>query len=145
MTLFSAYYFGQGQKRNLEFHLKAKISFVTMPTCIILDCVNSYVMKICTCIREIRNNVNVIGAKNKTDVLIYDLLASGIHSRDWGITGWQSCPPLLFSCWSTNKYVAYVDRRYIVSSSDIRIHFYFINFFFSIFFLFRIFSCLSSL
>lgn len=75
----------------------------------------------CTCIKESRKNVNVLGANKKIDVLIYDLLASGIHSRDWGITGRQSCPPLLFSCWSTNKYVDYVDRRYIVSIADIRI------------------------
>jgi len=44
-------------------------------------------------------------------VIICGLLASGTHSRDWGITGRQFCPPPHLSCRSTNKYVAHVDDR----------------------------------
>lgn len=41
--------------------------------------------------------------------MIYDLLASGTYSWDWGITERQSCPSPYFSCRSTNKYVAHLD------------------------------------
>lgn len=50
--------------------------------------------------------------KKDTYGVICDLLASGTYSGDRGITRRQSYrPPPIYSCRSTNKYVAHVEQQ----------------------------------
>lgn len=61
----------------------------------------------------LKANIRGNGYEEKTDGIICDLLASGTHSGDRGITGRQSYrPPPNYSCRSTNKYVAHVEHAY---------------------------------
>lgn len=60
---------------------------------------------------QIINRLKKKKKKTTTDGIIYDLLASGTHSGDRGITLRQlNRPPLHYSCRSTNKYVVHVER-----------------------------------